>query len=166
MATTTNFTFTNNTESARQTTTYDLGLLTNYGQQWLQDGSMLYSNVTAPTNQKELIYYKSTSIPTVTNNLKLGKAPSAKGGVHYGIRLESTIVTTSTDQGCGCVTFEDPIVGNLMIRHPNSNYITEDLVVEFLGRMLSALLYKDSTAATPQTRIQSLMRGLLQVTSE
>lgn len=167
MATTTKFSFTNDTPDDKEIQMYNLGILTNYGQQWQSDGSICYTNATTPPNQKELAYYKSVTIPSVQNNLDLGGEQSAKKGIHYGVRLEETVVTTVNGQdGCCEKTYEDPLVINIMIRHPNTNYITTAMVEEALGRAMSLIIKSGSTATHIVTDIGNLMRGVVQITSE
>lgn len=144
---------------------YDLELLTQWGAEWQSDGSICYSNVNAPVSQKELIYFDSKSIPTVSNNLKLVSAnQSAVKGVHYGVRHEECVITRKSD--CDIPVYVDPIVSDIHIRHVNSSFITDEIVLEHFGKTLSALIMNGSTASTPKTRLAALMRGLKQVTAD
>lgn len=151
--------------SPRTITMYDMDFVGNWGAEWQQDGSICYSNVSAPVSQKELVYFDSKPIPTVSNNLKLNTSmQSAIKGVHYGVRHEECMVTY-LDDVCGIPKYIDPIVSDFHVRHPNSNLITDEIVLEHVGKTLSAFIQNGSTASTPKTRLAALMRGLKQVNS-
>lgn len=143
---------------------YDLDLLNQWGAQWMADGSICYSNVSAPTSQPELIYFDSRAIKTVSNNMKLNTANlSAVKGVHYGVRHEECVVTSK--EGCNVPIYVDPICSDIHIRHSNSSFITDEIVLEHIGKTMSALIMNGSTASSPKTRLAALMRGLKQVTA-
>lgn len=153
------------TPDSRAIQLYELKLLENWGPEWQSDGSICYTNQKAPAGQPELLYFISKSIPSVDSNLNLQSSmQSAKKGVHYGIRHEECIVTMGTD--CNVPLYIDPIITNLMIRHPNSSFITDELVLEHVGKSLSALIMSGSTASSPKTRLAALMRGIKQITAD
>lgn len=148
---------------------YDLKMLTTWGAEWQADGSICYSNMASPVSQKELIYFDSKSIPTVSNNLKVNTAKqSAVKGVHYGVRHEECVITSKSSEGetCNVPLYVDPIVSDLHVRHPNTSFITDEIVLEHVGKTLSALILNGSTASTPKTRLAALMRGIKQVSAD
>lgn len=159
MAIKSEFTYDNVTTQSVTLTLYDLEFGSDYGLVMDEPTSVCMSNVTTPATQKDLVYFMNQSIPTVQNNLDSGLPQSANKGIHYGIRTESSFVTTDDSTP----TFQrlDPVVVSTMIRHPNSSYINDVAVLEALLRHFSCWIKSIDSTGKITWRINDLMRSAL-----
>jgi hypothetical protein len=152
MALTSAFLFTNVTGQSTDITPVSLGLTTNYAISSETANQSDLSNKTAPVDAEELITYRSRPIPSVNTSLDIRNPAPVKSGVQYQVVLEETLVTT--DSSDASYRVDEPIVMQLLVRHPKSGNITSAKIAEVFTRLAGSLRKVDGT-----WRFEDLMRG-------
>jgi hypothetical protein len=153
MSKTSNFGFTNNTDSTVEITPKALGLTTNYAIQTETANQAVLNNKTAPIDLQEVISYRTDDIATLKANAVNIQYPSpVKSGVSYSVQITDTLSTTDSEDASFRV--DEPIQCTITFRHPKSGNITGTHVAAVFTRALSALVKTDGT-----WRFDDLMRG-------
>lgn len=150
----TNFGFTNVTAHTHTITPVELGITTNYGLTSDEPTEAVYTNLTCPVDQGELISYKRSKVNKVSTAQENLYPPKVQTGIQYVVKLETALsVTSSTDSSFR----EDlPIVAYLTIRHPQSANISDANIGVIAQRLLGATIRDDGTF-----RFNDLVRGAL-----
>lgn len=122
------------------------------------DTELIITNVTSPLDRPESIRFGVTDIKNVYNGLDISvavQAPSKKG---TQILTQVTEVISVTDSVDAMYRIDLPVSAHLVIKVPNSEHITGEIVQTLVSRVISSLYVntKDDT-----TRINSLLRGVL-----
>jgi hypothetical protein len=155
------FSFTNTTANTHDVTPIALSMVSNYGS-WDGEGdkrtqnlakeNTVMTNRTASTDAPELISYSSKNIPSVNTSMTNLYPPPVNTGVQYRVVVEDMLTTTETTDPTFRV--DEPIVAQLIIRHPKSSNITSTQVEAVFKRLVGAVMKNDGTF-----RFDDLMRG-------
>lgn len=146
------FGYSNDTASTHLVTPQKLGFTSNYAVTKDTANEASLDNKTAPTDQQELISFRSRPIAQVDNDLNIQYPSPVKKGIQYWVTVQETLSTTDTDNPDFRV--DEPIHLELEVRHPRSGNITGDIVGTALIRLLSALRREDGS-----WRFDDLMRS-------
>jgi hypothetical protein len=152
MALTTEFKFTNTTQSlTKSLNLFDCKEASYTGRRSTATETLVANNTTGLEGD-ELVKYRSNRIAQVNTDLKLSKAAVNVTGVSYGVEVHATLV--STDSADPKYRQEMPIVCSLTFRHPLDSKITEAHIKTIMARAVSYMIKEDNT-----TRISALMGG-------
>lgn len=158
MAKTSQYTYSNTTETGAVLKLIKINEQTDYGIVSDEPTACSMANVTAPIGQDEIITNFCTPIKNVNSSLQMANPAPVKNGIQYGVKLEGTLVTTdSTDTS---YEVDEPIVVQISVRHPRSTNFTSTLVNQAVQRAYSAFygnLFDQDT-----DHIAQLMRSALQ----
>jgi len=153
MARTSNFTYTNIAASTATVAKVQIKENTDYGVIADEPTMCSMSNLTAPVGQDEIISNFCEPIKRINSKVKVAN-PGPEGGIQYGVRIDSVLVTTDTAD----TTYEldEPIVVQISVRHPRSSNFTAQLVNTAVRRAVSAFFGQNNAQAG------MLMRSALQ----
>lgn len=153
MARTSNFTYTNTTASTSTIAKVQIKENTDYGVITDEPNECSMSNLTAPVGQDEIITNFCSPIKRINSKVSVAN-PGPEGGIQYGVRIDSVLVTTDTAD----TTYEldEPIVVQISVRHPRSSNFTTTLVNKAVARAISAFYGQNNAEAG------MLMRSALQ----
>jgi hypothetical protein len=93
------------------------------------------SNRLSPLDQEERLTYRSRAIARVDSDLQIRNPAAVRSGVQYQIVLETTARTTEGD-----AVVDEPIVMNLMVRHPRSGNMTPAIIQQAFRRLIGAVM--------------------------
>jgi len=122
------------------------------------DSELIITNITSPLDRPEAIRFGVTDVKNVYNGLDISVAvqsPSKKG---TQVLVQVTEVISVTDSSDAMYRIDLPVSAHLVIKVPNSEHITGEIVETLVSRVVSSL-YANTTDDT--TRINSLLRGVL-----
>lgn len=162
MALTSKFGYQNTTASSSTITPVDLKITKNYDpvkNKDVSDTEVRLSNMTAPLDQEELLTYMCVDLKNVTTAAKVRYPAPVTTGVQYTIKLDEVLTTTSDTDAAYRV--DEPVVAYLVIRHPKSGNITNNLIGEVVTRLCGACRHADGS-----WRFDELMRACLQPTED
>jgi hypothetical protein len=152
MAKSTQYLFTNTSDSLNTLTLKALGLVNNYALSEDSSNTAILNNKTAPIDAMEIVTFRSRDIAKVNTDLAIAYPPKVTKGIQYGVQVEETLVTTDSDDTSFRV--DEPIVVSINVRHQKSGNITNDLVGAAVLRAVSSLVRSDGT-----WRFDDLMRS-------
>lgn len=152
MAKTSKFGFTNRTqlETKAQFPIAELDLLSNYAKREDEPDNCVLVNKTTPLDQAERIAYRCRTMKKVNTDIAIQNPAPVTDAIQYSIRVDELLRTTSDD---GKIV-DEPIVASLTIQQPLSSNMTTTVVLETVGRLLSACF-----TAGGYTRFDDLARG-------
>lgn len=116
------------------------------------------TNMTTPMGRSENFRWGVTEVADVYRNSSIDRnvqSPSKRGLSILCQHTEVWSVSDSTDPGFG---YDLPIEGHFVLKVAQDALITEDLILTFVGRLVSGLF---ETGSADTTRIKSLLRGAL-----
>lgn len=148
-----NFGYTNTTESTNSVKLIQLGLVTNYGKTTDISTKCTLSNVTAPTDQPELIEFTSSRVPTVKSPITNYYPPRVLDGVTYGVNVYE-IASSVSDDGKQRTDF--PCGVEIKFHQSVNGQVTSDMMLEILTRAVSALFKADGSSRIPDLVRSSL----------
>lgn len=122
------------------------------------DSEQIITNITSPLDRPEAIRFGVTDVKNVYNGLDISVAvqsPSKKG---TQILVQVTEVISVTDSSDAMYRIDLPVSAHLVIKVPNSEHITGEIVETLVSRVVSSLY---ANTADDTTRINSLLRGVL-----
>jgi hypothetical protein len=155
------FKYTNTTAAASKSISLvDMKEVENYALIEDEPNKVQLDNTTAPVDASEVLIYRGKRVDKVNTNLTLpSKTSVVTKGVQYAIQLEGDIVTTDSDDS----TFrqDDPVIMYLTVIHPISGFVSDSLLGQHLGRLVSACQKEDGT-----WRFNELMRLGLKPTED
>lgn len=118
-----------------------LNLPENFAPSVDEPGSWIARNTECPLDQSEIVALKSEDVSKVVNNLKVpDNTTIIRNGVQYVIKIEEDLKSTSSNDPS--FRQDDPVVMYLVVRHPNSGFITPDIITKAFTRLNQVL--KDS----------------------
>lgn len=158
MAKTSEFKYTNKTETGAIIKLVKINEQSDYGITSDEPTSCSMANTTAPIGQDEVVTNFCTPIKTVNSTLTMPHPSPVKNGIQYGVKVESTLVTT--DSSDATYEVDEPCVVQISVRHPRSTNFTSTLVSEAVQRAISAF-YGNLFDAT-NDHVAMLMRSALQ----
>lgn len=119
---------------------------------------VILTNITSPTDQPERIriaYADVNNIYTGTGIEASVFSPTKKG---VSILAQLTEVLSVTDSVDAAYRVDLPLSYHLVIKVPNSAYVTGEVVQSGIGRLLSGLF---DTGSTEVDRLDAILRGSL-----
>lgn len=119
----------------------------------------IITNLTSPIDAPERIRWAHNDIKDVYKNT--GIDPTLYYASRRGTQIlcQLTDVLTVTDDSSPDYLAELPVSAHLVIKVPNNDLITEDVVMTLIKRMLAGLY--ETTGTTTTSRLRSLLRGSL-----
>lgn len=119
---------------------------------------IILTNITSPTDRPEEIRIGYTPVSNIYQGTSIEPsvaAPTKKGA---SILAKVTNVITVTDASAPDYRVDLPLSCHLVIKVPNSEFVTSEVVQEALGRLMSSLF---DTGSTTTSRLDSILRGSL-----
>lgn len=152
MARSSEFGFTNVSDSINSVVPKALVLTSNYS--LIQDAAdvVKLNNKTAPIDQEEIIAFRSRNLNNIPTDLNVQYPSPVKAGIEYSLRIEDLLSTTDSNDPNFRV--DEPIVCTIAFRHPKSGNITNSIIGTVFVRAISALMKADGT-----WRFDDLMRS-------
>jgi hypothetical protein len=122
------------------------------------DGSAVVTNLTSPTDRPETLKWASSRVANVYTGT--GIEPSLRSQNKSGVSVVAQLrtVVTATESSTS-ERIDYPLSAHLVVKVPNADVITGDVVNTLLLRLLG-MLYEES-GASPTTRLNALIRGAL-----
>jgi hypothetical protein len=118
----------------------------------------ILTNITSPIDRPENIRIAFTDVADVYKGSNVEPsvfAPSKRG---VSVLVQVTDVLTVTDDTDADYKIDLPLSFHLVVKVPNSEYVTADVVKKGLGRLLSSLY---DTGSISNTRLEAILRGSL-----
>lgn len=153
MAKTSTFGYTNVTQTERTRNEYSLGLVQNYALVTEDPDQVVIDNTQAPLDQQELVTYQSRALPRINSSVVNNFPAPTTAGIQYVVKVEELLSTTDSDTG---IRVDEPITMYVVVKHPRSGNITDNIVTEVWRRLNGALMKSDGTY-----RWSELMRSAL-----
>lgn len=161
MAKTVSYNRTDTTVSGNPTLTLPLAVL-NYKADWrvksVTSTEAVLTNLTSPISAPERLRFAVSDINDVYKNTgidPLTAAPSKKG---VSILCQLTDTWSVTDSVDTTYLVNLPVAGHIVLRIPNNENITPDMLKAFVGRLIDGLF---ETGITDSARLRALSRGVL-----
>lgn len=136
--------------------------LVNYGKDWaVRAGSpaseLKIANLNSPRGLEEQFRFAQSDITNVYRNTNIdpGLFSPSKRGVSLLSQLTGAFTVTDS------VTSEmyvEPIEGHIVLKIPSDQYITDAMVLTFIGRMITGLF---NTGVVTSERLKAMLRGSL-----
>lgn len=116
------------------------------------------TNITSPADRPEKVRFASNPIGNIYN--QTGVSPARFGPTKSGrsVLVQLTDVFSVQEDGSDEDLYQLPISAHLVLRVPNSEYVTDEVILNHLSR-LWACLY--DTGVNNTSRIKGLVRGSL-----
>jgi hypothetical protein len=136
--------------------------LVNYGADWRvkqdEPTEVILTNLTSPINYPERVRVGATEVADVYKGS--GVEPGLYAPTRRGISILSqlTEVWKVSDTVDSAYEVALPITGHIVLKVPNSDQITPEMINTFLGRLVSTLF---ETGSDTTSRIASILRGSL-----
>jgi hypothetical protein len=134
----------------------------NYGSDWRvtkdEPDEVIITNMHAPVTYPEKFRTGVTEVADVYKGTGISSSlysPTRKGN---NVLVQLTEVWTVTDTVDTTYNVALPISGHVVLKIPQDPAITADLIIAFLGRLVSGLY---ETGSEDGTRLQALLRGAL-----
>lgn len=132
----------------------------NYGADFVKEvdepGEGILTNITSPVGLPERIRFAVSPVNDVYKNTGIDPtmwAPTRRG-VTVLVQVQNTWTVTDTDDPKFRIAF--PITGHTVLRVPQNELITADVLKAFLGRVNDGFF---NSGVVTSERISSLMRG-------
>lgn len=119
---------------------------------------VVLTNITCPVDRPENIRLAFTEVANIFSGTGIEPSlltPSKKG---ISLLAQITNVMSVTDSASPDFRIDQPCSAHLVIKGPSSEYFTADVVIELVGRLLSALY---DAGKTDNARLNALLRGSL-----
>lgn len=119
---------------------------------------VILTNLTAPLDAPERFRFAVSEIKDVYKNT--GIDPTKQSASRRGVNLlaQLTGVYTVTDDTDALFKEVLPLEGHIVLKIPASEYITGDMLIAFIGRLVSGLF---ATGSSTDARLKSMVRGSL-----
>lgn len=119
-------------------------------------GEAVISNKTSPVDAPERIRFAMSTVKDVYQNTDIDPgtvSPSKRGSQ---ILVQLTEVWTKSDATLPSYKINLPVSGHIVLKVPNDSDLTADMLISFLGRLVSGL-YETGSSTNP--RLNALLRG-------
>lgn len=115
-------------------------------------------NVTSPIDRPEVFRFACQNISNVYTGS--GIAPGMQGPLKTGrsVLVQLSDIYSVEQTGESEDLYQMPISGHLVLRVPNSEHITEEVILNHLSRLLAGLF---DTGSDSTSRLKGLVRGSL-----
>lgn len=122
------------------------------------EGEARIVNTTTPLDRPEIFRFACQNISNVYTGS--GIAPAMQGPLKTGrsILVQLSDIYSVEQAGVSEDLYQMPISGHLVLRVPNSEHITEELIFNHLSRLLAGLY---DTGSDSTSRLRGLVRGSL-----
>lgn len=155
------FSFTDTPISGVTTLAFPRGLI-NFGADFApiseKPSEVVISNVTADREMPEKFRFSHSSVSNIYANTGIApsvQAPSTRG---TNLLIQLTEVATINDTVDATYRADVPLSSHLVLKIPAIEQVTEEVVLEMIGRLVSGLF---ETGDTGETRLARLLRGAL-----
>lgn len=139
---TSQFSFTNKTDSTKTIAPVTVGVISNYAKVVDEPNTVVLSNRTCPLDQGELVTYRVNDVAKVSTSQKIQNPSKVRNGVQYVAKVEEILRTTDTN---GNIVCDEPVVAYLTIRHQKSGNITSAQITEVIRRLLGTVQKSDGS---------------------
>lgn len=122
------------------------------------DSEAIITNLTTPVDRPEKFRWNASDIANIYSGTDIDPsvfAPSKKG---VSVLAQVTEVYSVTDSVDASFRIDLPVSAHIVIKTPQSEYLTSDILQTVVGRLISGLFETGSTATS---RIGALVRGSL-----
>jgi len=119
---------------------------------------VVLTNITSPIDRPENIRVAHTDIANIYGGTSVEPsvlAPTKRG---VSVLAQVTEVLSVSDDTNSDFRIDLPVSAHLVIKVPNSEYITAEVVQTLVGRLLSSLF---DTGVTTTSRLDAILRGSL-----
>lgn len=119
-------------------------------------GEAIISNKTSPVDAPERLRFAMSTVKDVYQNTEIDPgtySPSKRGSQ---ILVQLTEVWTKSDATNASFKINLPVTGHIVLKVPNDSDISADMIIAFLGRLVSGLY---ETGSLTNSRINALLRG-------
>jgi hypothetical protein len=119
---------------------------------------VILTNITSPIGKPENVRVAVSDIANVYSGTGIEPnvySPSTKG---ISVLAQVTFVMTVTDSTDPDFKIDLPLSFHMVVKVPNSEYITADVVKAGVGRLLSSLF---DTGSLENSRLEAILRGSL-----
>lgn len=123
-----------------------------------EPGEEIYTNITAPQGRPEKFRWAYTDIADVYKGTDIEPAlrTQTRRGVQVLVQLTDTWTVTDTEDPTFNVAL--PLSAHLVLKVPNTDYLTADQIEDLVGRLISGLFDSGSESTD---RLTALLRGSL-----
>lgn len=153
------FGYTNVTESTHLVTPIVINPLTDYALKVDEPTQVVMENKTTPLNQTEVLSYMCSDVKKVSTVCDIQRPSTVTTGVQYVIKLDAVLKTTSSTDAAFEV--DEPVVAYLTIRHQKSGNVSNAMVGDVVERLLGSCRKADGS-----WRFGELMRSALKPTND
>ena len=119
---------------------------------------IVLTNITSPLDRPERLRIAYSEIPNIYNGSGIDPSISAPSKRGVSVLVQLTEVISISDSVDADYRIDLPVSYHLVIKVPNSEHITGDVIEAGLGRLLSGLY---DTGDTTVARLGSILRGSL-----
>lgn len=121
-------------------------------------GEATITNITSPADRPEKIRFASNHIANIYN--QTGVSPERFGPTKTGrsVLVQLTDVLSVQESGSDEDLYQLPLSAHLVIRVPNSEHITDEVILNQLSRLYACLF---DTGVDNTNRLKALVRGSL-----
>lgn len=115
-------------------------------------------NVTTPIDRPEIFRFACQPISNVYTGS--GIAPAMQGPLKAGrsVLVQLTDIFAVEQAGESEDLYQMPLSGHVVLRVPNSEHVTEELILQHLSRLFAGLF---DTGSDSSSRLKALVRGSL-----
>lgn len=124
-----------------------------------ESGKLVLVNTSAPLDQPELLTTAITSVKDVYSNTSIDASVRAASKQGFSLVAKAEEVLRVTDDTDASFQVDLPVSAHIVIKAPNSQYVTEEQLLAVVGRAFG-LLYDGESS-----RIDKLVRGALSPSS-
>jgi hypothetical protein len=119
---------------------------------------VVLTNITSPVDRPENIRVAYTDVANIYNGTSI--EPSVLAPTKRGVSILSQVteVASVTDSTDADYRIDLPLSAHLVIKVPSSEFVTSDMVLGLVGRLLSSLY---DTGVTSTSRLDAILRGAL-----
>lgn len=123
-------------------------------------GELVVTNLTCPTDRPEQIRFAHNAIKNIYTNTGIDASVYAPSKMGVSVLAQITEVASVTDSVDAEYRVDLPLSAHLVVKVPNSEFITSDHVEALVARLVSSLFHDGSSDST---RITELLRGALKI---
>lgn len=119
-------------------------------------GEAVLSNKTSPVDAPERLRFAMSTVKDVYQNTDIdpGTYSPSKRGSQILVQLNE--VWTKSDATLASYKINLPVSGHIVLKVPNDSDLTADMLIAFVGRLVSGLF---ETGSATNNRISALLRG-------
>lgn len=119
---------------------------------------VVLTNLTSPSDRSEKVRIAFSEVNNIYNGTNIDPSVYAptKGGV--SVLLQLTEIWSTTDNTDAAYRVDRPVSAQLVLKYPNAEEVTAEMVQTMLGRLVSTAY---ETGVTDVNRLKALLRGSL-----